>query len=139
MLAALPMHVEASLRRIHVARLTLGHEKSPKASFDLNADLKEVNREKTKLKFRYTLYLETFPAIQRAELEGDAEVESPLFESVEDLGSLDEGMFTDLAIEIYRKNYDVLYLVFESLGLEAPSPWIVKDVHLIGKHTAGLL
>jgi len=131
-LASLPISVEASLRRIHVARLTLNYEKSLQARYDLNADLKEVMREKTKLKFKYTLFLDTFPAIQRAELEGDAEVESPVFGSVTDLGNLDQGLFTELVIEIYRKNYDTLYLILDTLGLDIPSPWIIKDVHLIG-------
>ena len=126
------MSVEAKLRRIHISRLALNNEKSPHARYDLNADLKDVIRDKTKLKFRYTLFLDTFPAIQRTELEGDAEVESPAFSSVGDLGDMDQGLFTELAIEIYRKNYDTLYLVLDTIGLDIPSPWIIQDVHLVG-------
>lgn len=127
------MQVEASVRRIRVARLALGNEKSPKASFDLNAELKEVKRTGTKFKLRYSLFLETFPAVQRAELEGDAEVESPIFSSFEDLGSLDQRLVTKLAVEIYRKSFEVIYLLFDSLGLDAPSPWILRGVQLFGK------
>ncbi|MCS4537961.1 MAG: hypothetical protein HYY67_03780 [Thaumarchaeota archaeon] len=115
------------------------YEKPPQVRYDLNADLKEVKRDKTKLRFKYALFLETFPAIQRAELEGDAEVESPVFGSVTDLGNLDQGLFTELVIEIYRKNYDTLYLILDCLGLDIPSPWIIRDVHLIGSKADRLI
>jgi hypothetical protein len=34
-------------------------------------------------------------------------------------------------MQIYAKNYEILYLTFESAGLVAPSPLLIEDVHLV--------
>lgn len=114
-----------------MTRLTLEHGRPSKVNFDLNAELKEVKRSGTKMKLRYNLFLDAFPAVQRAELEGDADVDSPVLSSVDDLNSVEQSLLTELALEVYRQSYEILYLLFDSLELETPSPWMVKDVHLV--------
>ena len=121
-----------TLKRIKVSRLTFGHAtKLPKVSFDLGADMKEVETSKGRLRLKYTLFIDANPAVERAELEGEVVITSPRISSVTDLQALGEEKISDMAMQIYARNYETLYLTFESAGLTAPSPLLIKDVHLM--------
>jgi hypothetical protein len=121
-----------TLSRIKVSRLTFGHStKVPKVSFDLGADMKEVETSKGRLRLKYTLYIDANPAVERAELEGEVLITSPKITSVTDLQALGEDKISDIAMQVYTKNYETIYLTFESAGLTAPSPLLIQDVHLV--------
>jgi hypothetical protein len=121
-----------TLSRIKVSKLTLGHTKEmPKVSFDLGADIKEVETTKGRLRLKYTLYLDSNPAVERAELSGEITITSPAISAVTDLQALGEEKISDIAMMIYAKNYETLYLTFQSAGLVAPSPFLIQDVHFV--------
>ena len=121
-----------TLGRIKVSRLTLGHSRTlPKVSFDLGADIKEVETAKGRLRLRYTLYVDANPAVERAELQGEVIITSPSITAVTDLQSLGEEKISEIAMLIYRRNFETLYLAFQSAALVAPSPWLIEDVHLV--------
>jgi hypothetical protein len=121
-----------TLSKIKVSRLTLGHTLNvPKVSFDLGADIKEVETSKGRLLLKYTLFVDASPAVERAELQGEVVITSPAISSVTDLQALGEDKISEVAMQIYRKNFETLFLTFESAGLQAPSPWLIQDVHLV--------
>jgi hypothetical protein len=121
-----------TLTKIKIAKLTLGHSAAlPKVSFDLGADIKEMETAKGRLRLKYTLFLDANPAVERAELSGEVTITSPAISAVTDLQALGEGKISDIAMGIYAKNYEILYLTFQSAGLVAPSPFLVQDVHLV--------
>jgi hypothetical protein len=121
-----------TLTKIKVSRLTLGHTSTlPKVSFDLGADIKETETAKGRLRLKYTLYLDASPAVERAELQGEVVITSPAISPVTDLQALGDDKVSEIAMQIYRKNFETLYLLFESAGLVAPSPWLIQDVHLV--------
>lgn len=121
-----------TLSKIKIAKLTLGHMSAmPKVSFDLGADIKEVETAKGRLRLKYTLFLDANPAVERAELSGEVAITSPAISAVTDLQALGEDKISDIAMGIYAKNYEVLYLTFQSAGLVAPPPFLVQDVHLV--------
>jgi len=122
-----------TLSKIKVSRLTLGHSRTlpPKVSFDLGADIKEVETAKGRLRLRYTLYVDANPAVERAELQGEVIITSPSITAVTDLQSLEEEKISEIAMLIYRRNFETLYLAFQSAALMAPSPWLIEDVHLV--------
>jgi hypothetical protein len=125
-------NIAVDLTRIKVARLTLGHNaKVPKVTFDLGADMKELEKSAGRLRLKYTLYLDANPAVERAELEGELTIRNPKITSNTDLQALGEGKISDIAMQIYAKNYETLYLTFESVGLVAPSPLLIQDVHVV--------
>ncbi len=120
-----------SLSRIKVSKLTLGHSAAmPKVSFDLGADIKEVETSNGRLRLKYTLFIDANPAVERAELEGEVTITSPRITKVTDLQALGEEKISAIAMQIYQKNFEALYLTFETAGLVAPSPWLIQDVHL---------
>jgi len=121
-----------TLSKIKVSKLTLGHSTAmPKVSFDLGADIKEVETAKGRLRLKYTLYLDANPAVERAELSGEVTITSPAISAVTDLQALGEEKISEIAMGIYAKNYEVLYLTFQSAGLVAPSPLLIEDVHFV--------
>jgi hypothetical protein len=124
--------LHCTLSKIKVARLTLGHSNAmPNVSFDLGADIKEVETVKGRLRLKYTLYLDANPAVERAELSGEVTITSPAISAVTDLQALGEDKISEIAMQIYAKNYETLYLTFQTAGLAAPSPLLIEDVHLV--------
>jgi hypothetical protein len=93
--------------------------------------MKELETAKGRLRLKYTLFIDTNPAVQRAELQGEVTITHPSISSVTDLQALGEEKISEIAMQIYKKNYEILYLSLESAGLAAPSPWLIQDVHLV--------
>lgn len=122
----------SSISRVKVSRLTLGQDKrQPKVTFDLGADIKEAETARGRLTLKFVLYIDAIPAIQRAELEGTVAIMSPLITPVTDLQALGDEKISEMAMQIYQKNYELVYLLFTSEGLSAPSPWLIRDVQLV--------
>jgi len=121
-----------TINRVKISRLTLGQEtKLPKVTFDLGADIKESETAKGRLTLKFVLYIDSLPSIQRAELGGTVTFLSDAITLVTDLKDLGDEKISEMAMEIYKQNYEMLYLVFSTEGLSAPSPWLIRDVQLV--------
>ncbi len=129
--SALSFRVESTIDKVKVARLALGITKVPKPNFDLGAELKEVSREGSTLTVEYVLYLESFPSVLRVEIQGVAKVRSPRINTNAYEDAVSEDLLSDVALEIFRNHYSTIYLLFDSMRLPFPSPWVVKNVHLV--------
>ncbi|TLY03130.1 MAG: hypothetical protein E6K95_04350 [Thaumarchaeota archaeon] len=92
--------VKSSISRVRIARLAIGDEAVPRATFDLAAEMNEIGIFDGRLRVKYLIALETYPSVL-----------------------------------IYRNEFQVLYLLLKSMGLEAPSPWLIRDVHLLSTPT----
>jgi hypothetical protein len=123
--------VKSKISRIRITRLALGDGNVPRPMFDLGAEMTEIGFAKGEVRVRYLLSIESFPSVQRAEVEGEATIKGERFESVDDLHEIEQGRLAKMAISIYRNDFESLYLILMGMGLEAPSPWVVKDVHLV--------
>jgi hypothetical protein len=126
-----PTIKSSSLTKVRAVRVTNREEKYPRATFGLAADMKEVGRSGDTLKLRFLLAVETSPLVQRAEIEGQVEVKFDLGVLAATGGQLGEGFASELALELYKLHYQTIYSLFETLSLESPSPWLLKDVHLV--------
>ena len=121
-----------TLTKVKVSRLTMGHvKKLPKVSFDLGADMQEIETTKGRLRLKYTIYLDSNPAVERAELQGEVTITSAAISPVTDLQELGEEKVSEIAMQVYRKNFEIIYLAMSTAGLAAPSPWLIQDVHLV--------
>ncbi len=124
------LKVEAHLTRLRTSFIAIRPPEGTKMSFDLQADVKPVSRDDSRLKLRYTIGVETFPAIYRAEIGGFAIANAEMLARDQNLEDLGEAVLSDIVLQIFRQNYESLYLTLATQGLDAPSPWLVKDVHL---------
>lgn len=129
MLLVSPMVVESSNTRVRCSRLTSDPGNSGEVRFSMNTSFREKSVSGSKMTLVYTIVIETYPLVERAELGGDVTVELPAIGNAPQV--LTQSLLTELAIQLYRKNYDTLYLIFESLGLRPPSPWMIRDVHFV--------
>ncbi len=123
--------MEAQLTKLRTSLVAIRPPEGHKLSFDLQAEIKAVSKQGSKVKLRYAIGIETFPLIYRAELAGVATAEAEKLTKEEDLEKLGEAALGDMALQIFRQNYEPLYLALSAQGLDAPSPWLVRDVHLV--------
>ncbi len=125
MLSARRMEFVSSLNKIKVTRLAMRQINGAKVSFELDADFHEISRGNGKVKLSYILTVDTLPVIQRATVEGFATVEEDLVQSA------DGYVLNELALAIFKQHYEPIYLLFDTLSLAAPSPWLVREVKLV--------
>ncbi len=127
--------VKAHLTKLRVSVIAIKPPEGTKVSYDLNVDIKQVSRNGPELKIRYAIGIETFPAICRAEIAGFALVNAEMLAKDENLEDLGESVVGDIAVDIYRQNFEPLYLTLSTMGMDSPSPWLVKEVHLVQQKT----
>ena len=125
------MKVDSRLTRLRVSVVAIRPPDGTKVSFDLHVDIKQASRSGTALKLRYSIGIETFPLIYRAEIAGSAELNAELMAKDESLEDLGEGVLSDVALQIFRQNFETLYLALSTMGVDSPSPWLVREVHLV--------
>ena len=122
--------VNAQLTKLRASIIAIKPPEGTKVSYDLNVDIKQVGRKGPELKLRYAIGIETFPAICRAEIAGFAVFNAEMLAQDENLEDLGEGVLGDIALNIFRQNFESLYLALTTMGMDSPSPWLVKEVHL---------
>lgn len=124
------LKVESHLTRLKTSVVAIKPAAGVKASYDLQADIKAVSRRGARLKLRFTIGIDTFPLVYRAELGGFAYANLDMLAVDEGLEALGEGVLSDVILQIFRDHYESLYLALSTQDMEAPSPWLVRDVHL---------
>jgi hypothetical protein len=124
------LKVDAKLTKLRTSLVAIKPPEGTKVSFDLQADVRAVSRDGARMKLRYSIIIETFPLIYRAEIAGFAHASAEMLAKDENLEDLGEAVLSDIALQIYRQHYEALYLALTTQGLDAPSPWLVRDVHL---------
>ena len=125
------MKVDSHLTRIRASVIAIRPPEGAKVSYDLNVDIKQASRTGAVLKLRYAIGIETFPVICRAEIGGYALFNAEMMAKDESLEDLGEAVLGDIALEIYRQNFESLYLALATMGMDSPSPWLVKEVRLV--------
>ena len=125
------LKVKAHLTKLRVSVIAIKPPEGTKISYDLNVDIKQAGRKGPEVKLRYSIGIDTFPAICRAEIAGSAVVNAEMLAQDENLEDLGEGVLGDIAVDIYRQNFEPLYLALATMGMDSPSPWLVKEVRLV--------
>ncbi len=98
--------------------------------FDFDVDMSELSRSQDRLSVRYCF---TFgrPASGRVcKVSGTAVVRFSQFNPTSDFHTLGDDITNEMAVEIFRKNYESVYLLHDALAMDAPSPWVTHDVSL---------
>ncbi len=130
-LLAQMIKVDAQTTKLRASLSAIRPPEWGKVTFDVQADIKTVSRSGPRIKLRYSIAIDTFPLVYRAEIGGVAYATTEILAKDESLEDLGEGALNEVAMQIYRSNFEGLYLALSTLGLEAPSPWLVKDVRLV--------
>ncbi len=125
------MNVDTQLTKIRLSRISMNPIDGTKVNFGLDADFREISRAAGKVKLRFILTVDTFPLVERASMEGFALLEEKVLQPDGDSGGADGVSLNELALAIFRNDFESLYLLFDTLKLPPPSPWMVREVRLV--------
>lgn len=126
--------VESTVDRISLVR-SEGATRSPRAKFDFDIDMTESGRAGDILRVRYSFLFKRLAAGEFCSVSGRAALRLAGYGADTDLSQLDGDTINMIAVEIFRRNYESVYLLHGALGMEAPSPWITEDVFFSQPHT----
>ncbi len=119
------------MTKIRVSRVSLTPLNGRALTFELSADFREISRGGGKVKLRYSVTVDTFPLVQRAAVEGFAIVDEKLITPSNPSDGADAAVLDELAVSIFRRDFESMYLLNDTLSLSSPSPWLVREVRLV--------
>jgi hypothetical protein len=106
------------------------------SGFDFDVDLSEVSRTKEILEVEYCFRFGSRSHGNECEIGGRARLRIGSAGGESSMQDLGPGVTNEIVVGIFRRNYESVYLLHRSLGIEAPSPWITQDVSL-ARHSEG--
>jgi hypothetical protein len=104
--------------------------------FVFDVHLSEESRTDDRLSLRYSFTFAKPSSGQACKVSGRAAVRFSRFNPSRDFNALGHDITNEMTVEIFRKNYETVYLLHESLGMDVPSPWITHDVSLSSRNSA---
>jgi hypothetical protein len=104
--------------------------------FDFDVDLSESGRAEDSLSVRYAFTFGRPSCGQVCKMSGKALVRFSQFNPGKDFHTLGNDITNEIAVEIFRKNYEAAYLLHDALSMDAPSPWITQGVSLSSRSQA---
>ncbi|MGH9917671.1 MAG: hypothetical protein ACRD6W_02180 [Nitrososphaerales archaeon] len=104
-----------------------GSEPTP---FDFDVYLSESARTEDRMSVRYSFTFGRPFSGQVCKVSGTATVRFSGFDPSRDFHALGDDVANEMAVEIFRRDYTTVYLLHEALAMEAPSPWITRQVSL---------
>jgi hypothetical protein len=126
--------VDSRIDSISVARPVGEAKASVGRPFDFEVDLSECGRTEETLRFRYSFSFGRLTSGQVCKIRGEAVVRFSQLNPGRGFNNLGGDLTNEIAVEIFRRNYESVYLLHGALAMEAPSPWITQDVSLSSRN-----
>lgn len=131
------LDVESTIQSISLANIGKETRSAPKGRpFDFDMDLNEKSRNGNDVRLGYRLTFGRSSAGRVCRISGEAFVHFSSLNPDADLQSLDAETTTEMAVAIFRKNFETIYLLHDAVGIEAPSPWVTQDVSMSSRNEA---
>lgn len=127
--------VESRIEAISLCAARGNRRASGSGAFDFDVNLSESARTEESLSVRYSFTFGRPSSGQVCKVSGTAAVRFSQFNPSRDFHTLGNDITNEMAIEIFRKNYEAVYLLHEALAMDAPSPWITQEVSLSSRDT----
>ena len=122
--------LEVYVRNVEGTRLAELASVTPETTFSVNASITETERSQRQLDLKFTIDMESQPAVARLAVSGSAIV-SGEDEEIDALLLVNEKDATPpIFMKIYEKVYAILYLLCGSLKIPYPSPALLKVVQV---------
>jgi len=119
--------VDIVVKSVEGRRLTQESKEDSKATFDVHVSLVETERNPDSMSIKFTMEMETRPAIAKLSIAGSATIRG----SDEDIQALtiakDESGVPPLFMKVYQKIYATMYLLCGSLKIPYPAPGLLKS------------
>jgi hypothetical protein len=102
--------------------------------FDFDVDMSESARTQDSLSVRYSFTCGRPSSGRACKVSGTALVRFSQFNPTSDFHALGNDITNEMAVAIFRRNYELVYLLHDALGMDAPSPWITQEVSLSSRN-----
>jgi hypothetical protein len=122
--------VESRIDSVSLSAAERHRHGSESRPFDFDVAISESARAEDRLSVRYSYTFGRPSSGQVCRVSGTAAVRFSQFDPSRDFHTLGDDITNEMAVEIFRKNYEAVYLLHEALGMDAPSPWITQEVSL---------
>lgn len=130
--------VESRIDSISLSAAERHRQGSEHRPFDFDVAISESARAEDRLSVRYSYTFGRPSSGQVCRVSGTAAVRFSQFNPSRDFHTLGDEITNEMAVEIFRKNYEVVYLLHEALGMDAPSPWITQEVSLSSRNSVSV-
>ncbi len=128
--------VESTIDDISLKSAVVVRRNSTAGPFDFEFNLSESGWTDDSLSVRYSFTFGRPSSGQACRVGGKAVVRFSQFNPRRDFRILGDDITNEMAVEIFRKNYEAVYLLSNALAMDAPSPWITQDVSLSSRSQA---
>ncbi len=126
--------VESAIQEISLTNSGGTTKERSAGQFDFDVDMSESSRTEDSLNVRYAFSFGKPSSGQLCKVRGSAVVRFLRFNPKNDFHALGNDISNEMAVEIFRKNYESVYLLLDALGMDAPTPWITQDVALSSRN-----
>jgi hypothetical protein len=121
--------VECRIDGISISSVS-GGARGSKEEFKFDVEMTESRRMKDSLAVKYSFTFGRPSSGQICKVNGEAAFKFSRLDPESDMHALGGEIDNEMAVEIFRKNFEVVYLLHDTLSLDAPSPWITQEVSL---------
>lgn len=128
------LSVESAIEGISLSNSCGAPREVGASQFDFDVDMSESSRTQDSLNVRYAFAFGKASSGQACKVRGTAVVRFSQFNPQGDFHTLGNDISNDMAVEIFRKNYEAVYLLLDAMGMDAPTPWITQDVSLSSRN-----
>jgi hypothetical protein len=122
--------VDSRIDDVSISSAARGGRSPGDGPFEFDADLSETGRTEDSLSVHYAFTFGRPSCGQVCKMSGRAVVRFSEFNPGSDFHTLGNDVTNEMAVEIFRKNYEAAYLLHDALSIDAPSPWITRGVSL---------
>jgi hypothetical protein len=124
------LSVDAKIDGISLSKADRQPQGKDSKPFDFDVELSETAWTQDSLNLRYRFTFGVPSSGQVCRVGGSADVRFSQFNPDEDLQALGQDVANEMVVEIFRKNYEAVYLLHQALGMKPPTPWITQDVSI---------
>ncbi len=128
--------LEVYVKTVEGTRLSEDVKPTTDVTFNVNANITETERNQGQISLKFSIDMESQPAVARLALSGSAVVTGEDQEIDELLLAKEAEGTPPIFMKIYEKVYAVLYLLCGSLKIPYPSPALLKVVQVKSEATA---
>ncbi len=121
------LSVESRIDNIFPSNTGMCPRGSLAGPFDFDVNLTERGRTGDSMRVGFSFSFGRPSTGQVCKFNGEAIVNFSRFNPERGFQYLGDDLTNEMAVEIFRKNYESIFLLHESLSMDAPSPWTTKD------------
>lgn len=105
--------------------------------FGFDVSMTEKARTRDSMSVKYTFSFGKKSNGQTCEVSGEAVFRFSGMHPSSDLHAFGNEIDNEMAVAVFRQNFETIYLLHQALGLQSPSPWVTQDVSVSSRGIPG--